>query len=167
MSLDSFLSLCTGLTKLEKLIYFSRSFSIGFNTLLFLLPLLILQFHPPICDVLHCPRWQNFSRMFCIRKQNLTLTIILVKCWGVIALQGRHRSQHLQSCSDTYCCSLCSSCTCCRYISFQARKPRGSLEQQAPRSRTLIRHSARWRLGSGPGKPIFQSGPKMVEIDEI
>ena len=109
MSLESFLSLCTGLTKLEKLIYFSRSFSIGFNTLLFLLlllPLLILQFHPPICNVLHCPRWQNFSRMFCIRKQNLTLTSILVKCWGVIALQGRHRSQHLQSCNDTYCCSF-------------------------------------------------------------
>ena len=28
-------------------------------------------------------------------------------------------------------------------------------------------HSARWRLGSSPGKPIFQSGPKVVEIDEI
>ena len=30
-----------------------------------------------------------------------------------------------------------------------------------------LRHSARWRLGSSPGKPIFQSGPKVVEIDEI
>ena len=162
MSLESFFSLCTGLTKLEELVYFSKSFSIGFNTLLFLLlllhPFLILQFHQPICDVLHCPRWQNFSRMFCIRKQNLTLTSILVKCWGVIALQGRHRFQHLQSCSDIYCCSLCNSCTCCRYISVQARKPRGSLEQQDPWSRTLIRHSARWRLGSGP---------KVVAIDEI
>ena len=36
-----------------------------------------------------------------------------------------------------------------------------------PSHENMIRHSARWRLGSSPGKPIFQSGPKVVEIDEI